>query len=442
MPSSVNDLLAALERGQQTTRDLRDTLQVSQPTVWRLLDQAGDQVVRIGRGRATRYALARRAFGAGARIPLYAVAGNGVISEIAILRPLGADGGYYLQGEDRPWWLLGETGTGVFDALPYFMEDARPQGFLGRHLAVHLARSEDLLPDPRRWNDEQLGTYLVEHGDDLPGNLLFGRRAMHAYRSAAPQPVQDRESDYPATMARVLGGEPAGSSAGGEQPKFTALTEHGHVIVKFSPLRDTQEGLRWADLLAAEYLAQQALAAQGIDCAKTELLAIDNRYYLEVRRFDRVGERGRQPSLSLATVEAEFVGGGEDWVSVAQRLYDQRRLDSGSLKTIIWAAAFGQWIGNTDMHLYNISVAPSDHGFTMLPLYDMTPMLFAPQRGELIDRRLTVPIRTQANVGVWRDAGQTALGFWDAVAADPRVSDGFRVLARRCSGLVRDALGH
>lgn len=66
----------------------------------------------------------------------------------------------------------------------------------------------------------------------------------------------------------------------------------------------------------------------------------------------------------------------------------------------------GQWIGNTDMHLYNLSLAPSDHGFTVLPLYDITSMLFAPAPGELVDRPLTVPSRTSVNTGVCHDAGQ------------------------------------
>ena len=48
---------------------------------------------------------------------------------------------------------------------------------------------------------------------------------------------------------------PAGSSAGGEQSKFTCHVDDDPVIVKFSPLRATPFGERWYDLLQLEHLA-------------------------------------------------------------------------------------------------------------------------------------------------------------------------------------------
>ncbi len=438
-PALLNDLLNQLAGGPTTAGELGARLGVSQPTVSRLLAQAGNRVVRVGRGRATRYASTHTAFGVGDRIPVYTVAENGVVSQIALLRPLNG-GGYYLEGERRSWWALGEAGTGLFESLPYFLEDGRPQGFLGRHEAERLSRQGGWPADPRRWSESQVGAYWIDHGGDLPGNLLLGERALGAYRQAMPSPIKDRNAQYPAMAERVLGGEPVGSSAGGEQPKFTALTSDGHLIVKFSPRRDSLEGGRWADLLVAEHLAQRTLAQAGIPCAGTDLRVIGDRYYLEVRRFDRVGEHGRRPSLSMAAIDAEYVGLGEDWISVAERLLGQGRLDAQSRRTVIWAATFGQWIGNTDMHLHNLSLAPGADGFTLLPLYDMTAMLFAPRRGEIVDRRPGVPIRVLDNVELWEETGQAARQFWEAVATDARVSEDFRATAQGCAAEVAQAI--
>ncbi|HEB81042.1 MAG TPA: type II toxin-antitoxin system HipA family toxin YjjJ [Chromatiales bacterium] len=439
-PTPVNDLLAQLAHGPATAGDLGASLGVSQPTVSRRLAQVRDRVVRIGQGRATRYAAARAAFGAGDSIPVYTVADNGLVSEIGRLRPLG--GGYYLESGRQPWWALGESGTGWFDALPYFLEDARPQGFLGRHEANRLSRQEGYPNDPRQWSEDRVGTYLVNHGADLPGNLLFGRRALDAYQGLVHPLIRNPDSAYPELAERTLAGGPIGSSAGGEQPKFTAWARAGHVIVKFSPRRESQAGSRWADLLVAEHLAGREITKAGIPYADTALLTLGDRYYLETNRFDRAGEHGRMASFSLAAIDAEFAGLGEDWIAVAERLHAQGLLDAESHhRAVIWAATFGEWIGNTDMHLHNLSLAPGDRGFTLLPLYDMCPMGFAPRYGEIHPYHPRTPVRTLTNATIWEDAGVAAGRFWAAVATDARVSDAFRAIAQDCAAEVARVLG-
>lgn len=86
-----------------------------------------------------------------------------------------------------PWWFfcranhrhtfgaLGEHGDGLYADLPYFLFDSGPQGFLGRLVAEEMASLSGGFPaDPRRWNTDHVGRYLVSNGDDLPGNLKFG----------------------------------------------------------------------------------------------------------------------------------------------------------------------------------------------------------------------------------------------------------------------------
>lgn len=66
---------------------------------------------------------------------------------------------------------------------------------------------------------------------------------------------------------------PAGSSAGGEQPKFLAMLAGGqHVIVKFTPALGSPGGQRWADLLQAEQLASATLQEAGHPVADAQIV--------------------------------------------------------------------------------------------------------------------------------------------------------------------------
>jgi hypothetical protein len=71
--------LVALLRAQGATSAARigAALAISQPTVSRLLAAAGDTVVRIGKARATRYALGRQVGRAGNHWPLFRITAQG-----------------------------------------------------------------------------------------------------------------------------------------------------------------------------------------------------------------------------------------------------------------------------------------------------------------------------------------------------------------------------
>jgi hypothetical protein len=92
---------------------------------------------------------------------------------------------------------------------------------------------------------------------------------------------------------------------------------------------------------------------------------------------------------------------------------------------------FGGWIGNTDMHLGNISLRPVDDRFELLPIYDMLPMALAPLRGEVTQRALRPPIRSFAHEDLWLSAGLASIDFWRLLAGDGEVSDDFRALSEQ-----------
>jgi serine/threonine protein kinase HipA of HipAB toxin-antitoxin module len=242
--------------------------------------------------------------------------------------------------------------------------------------------------------------------------------------------VEDRAAEYPQLARRALGDEPVGSSAAGEQPKFAVCQQDaGHVIVKFSPAADTADARRWKDLLRAEHHALALLREHDIPAAKTDLRLCGGRVFLESRRFDRCGARGRRPALSLDAVDVEFVGEGRSWTRVANKLRQRGLLDASSFEQIAWSQLFGAWIGNTDMHLGNISLSPTRDGFRLLPLYDMVPMAFAPVRGELLEIELEPPIRTALNEAFWAPAGDAATAYWHRLAEDAQLSDELRATA-------------
>jgi hypothetical protein len=339
-------------------------------------------------------------------------------------------------------WLLGEEGNGEFPGLPYFLHDLRPQGFLGRRIANFLAGQEGVYSgNPENWSDDQVLRYLHHHGAELPGNLIVGDDALNAFLAGKWTPVLDRGETYPVSATRVLADGDFGSSAGGEQPKFTAYTEDsGHVIVKFSPAGDTPEAVRWRDLLIAEYHALAVLAGLGLPVAGCELYRFGDRVFLESRRFDRIGPRGRRPAVSLAAVDAEFMGDGEHWIRSARGLYGAGLVTQNTLDQIRLAHTFGLWIANSDMHLGNLTLVPEGNVFRLHPVYDMVPMRLAPQRGELVNVELAPPLRNADNFDLWEQAGTHAVQFWQRLSDDERVSESMRKLAAehatRCQAVI------
>ena len=91
---------------------------------------------------------------------------------------------------------------------------------------------------------------LIAHGEDVVGNLLLGDVARERFINA-PLPVPVDRSQYPTLAEAAERGDVPGSSAGGEQPKFTAFAGH-HVIVKFTAADAGPVARRWRDLLVRQ----------------------------------------------------------------------------------------------------------------------------------------------------------------------------------------------
>lgn len=290
----------------------------------------------------------------------------------------------------------------------------RPQGYLGRAYASRYSSELGLPANPDNWADSDVIRALLAHGHDAVGNLLIGEQARNHFVEM-PLPVAvDRATAYPSLALAVSSGEAPGSSAGGEQPKFCTYTERGHVIVKFTAADDNPISERWRDLLLAEHFA---LSVLGVE---TEVFDFAGQRFLEIPRFDRIGQLGRKALFSLRALEAEFVGRArEAWPVLVNELVKQGCVhpDAAAGTARLWA--FGMLIGNTDMHHGNLSFI-SAHGrpYHLAPAYDILPMGFAPKSGgEMVNTLRPATLLDAIDGETWREALELSERFF-ALASD------------------------
>lgn len=421
---------ALLAKGPVQPRQLIDLIGISQPTLSRAMAGMGAEIVRIGAARSIQYALrdAPRGF---TEVPVYRVTAEGQLCRLGVLIPVRQNGFVMLQ----------DDGTTLHsDGLPWWAQDMRPAGFLGRAFAISFAAKLSLPADINAWSDAHVLRALIHHGDDLVGNLLLGDIAReHFIQAPLPAPIAD--ADYPALAGAVERGEVAGSSAGGEQLKFVAYNGR-HVLVKFTAQTDNTVTGRWRDLLLAEHLASRVLTNAGLPAAESRIVDIGLRRFLEVARFDRVGPLGRRAVHSLTALEAEFVGDAvSPWPVLAARLATCGVVtaEAAELATILYA--FGVLIGNTDMHNGNLSFV-SDHGrpYEIAPAYDMLPMAFRPGNGGNLPDSLN-PANLQACVtpATWRQALALAETYLARMREDGRFTEGWMLCMAALVRHIEDA---
>ena len=157
-------------RGVLTAKELAAALNASQPTVSRMLARfKGGKIHRLGSGRSTRYALSRNIPALGSDWPIYEIDSAGQPHPAGHIYCLHARQWYLKQ--DNPWESLrwNEFTDGLYPDLPWFLDDLRPQGFLGRSFARTHAKLMGLTEDPRLWHADDIITALLRYGQDLQG---------------------------------------------------------------------------------------------------------------------------------------------------------------------------------------------------------------------------------------------------------------------------------
>lgn len=442
--ATLADLLALLREGNPVPAGvLTEQLGISRPVLARLISEAGNQVLRIGNARATSYVA--RATSPPNAWPLFRMRADTTLDELGTLHALRGDRFHFQPTGERPNLMRPvEATSGHFPGLPWFLDDLRPQGFLGRTLAHRTSRQLGVPEDLTRWQTSHILTAII-HGGTGIGDLLLGQPATDRALAEPDAPIDavpaaQRPQRYPAWAQEALAGEEIGSSPGGEQPKFTATVETGHgryaALVKFAPHDEGQASRRWAELLACEHLALNCLREAGFNAAESELIETDGHTFLEVRRFDRSADTlGRRGFVSLLALDAAFIGEGpRDWGVAGEQLLAQRWIERGTADDMARLHWFGLLIGNSDMHLGNLGFHLVDAGpLPLCPAYDMLPMYLAPSRTGVVRPASPLQLNAPARSGqlphiAW--AAGAALRFWRNVADSERIaSPGLKQLA-------------
>lgn len=423
MAREPNDLLTLLRRsGPMAGGDLARALGISPATLSRTYARYQHQVCRMGKTRGVKYALRRQVRGLTAPIPVYTIDTKGRGEQLGELDPL---------GNGQHWFepARAEQGLGIlYEGLPPYCVDMAPQGFLGRGFMAQHPELE--LPERLSdWTDDHRLIAIARHGDDCVGNLVVGRESMDLF--LASQPPAGKPSYMKLANAATAG--TAGSSAGGEQPKFAAYNGQHHVIVKFTPGDGSPADERWRDLLICEAVAAKYVwSGTGLqtDC---QWLDEGNRRFLESVRFDRLGARGRRGVLSLAAVADEWLGTRDNWIEATRRMLNAEMISKDTARRIFWLEAFGRLIGNNDRHFGNITFFCDETlaipSLELAPAYDMLPMRYAPTTAGVPVLAPEIPQQTADLLDVWTYAVREARSFWEDIEGTAEVSAKFREFA-------------
>lgn len=393
----------------------------------RILSALEDDLVVIGAGKRTQYAVAQPIGSHPAQQPIWLVGEDGLASRIGTLSFL-SKSQIYIESEGVSEIYTPKRGQ----PLPWLLSGLRAQGFLGRILATNLGDYGVPL-NPEFW-DPHAVLLAALHTHDAPGAIRLGSIAHTLDNRVVPMTAPGLALDeLSLDVAKTL---PIGSSAGGEQPKFPIRGDDGFLyLVKFSPPRGTPFGDRWSDLLCAEALSSDILTSHGYSAAPSWTIQTERRTYLLSKRFDRNGHDGRKHVVAIGEVHAAFVKGPyANWASTCDALVKQKRLSAADADLAESMLQFGRLIGNTDMHWGNAGLFVEGETlaqlfagtFNLAPVYDMLPMRWRPdpmlgeQKYEAFDVDFSL-----ANESIREAAAE----FWQSAAESVQFSRGFRTLA-------------
>lgn len=439
-------------QGRLAAADLLAALEVSRPTLARAV-AADPSIVRLGKARATQYAL-RHEFRGESQWPLYRMTPDARVQPIGTLIALDRGEFALASLQDLPVLMHPPFERGIYPDVPWFLDDLRPNGFLGRTYAHRVAQELRVPADLKTWNAGHIIAALLHGGSTQSGDLILGdvamERALRELRDPSDAVAKsDRVRRYPEFAADVMRGEPPGSSPGGEQAKFTATVIDGQavhaVIVKFSAGDDSPGARRWGTLLRCEALAARVLGSHGIAVAEANLLEVSGQVFLESRRFDRTVGLGRRGFISLAAIAAAFYGEASlAWWRIADLLERDGWLDADNALALRRVSWFGALIDNADMHLGNFGLMLSDTlPLKVAPVYDMLPMRLRPStQGTVVARDYQVPVPVAGQHEHWRWAATPALEFWQRVQAVEEIEPEVRAFAQQAEREIQQLARH
>ena len=203
----------------------------------------------------------------------------------------------------------------------------------------------------------------------------------------------------------------SGSSLGGARPKANIAHAGSTWIAKFARADDTVDvpRMEWACLA----LARQA----GIDVPDHELVDVNGRAVLLVRRFDRIDDaplhylslHALLSAASLAPRDFTAPDGICTYGGLSALCRQIGVADAG--KTLFQRMAMNIALGNTDDHLRNHGLLRDDQGWRLAPAFDLTALGGTQQAiGVGTDERLATRINAMSDLprfGLGREEAQS-----------------------------------
>ncbi len=167
--------------------ELLAALGVSRATLMRAVRAAGPAVLTIGQARRTAYAARRLLRGSDTPLPVFQIDERGGSEEVGRLSLAYPHGSVFKFNAEPSWPLDDSMRDGWFDGLPYFLQDLRPDGFLGRQFASVHAQLLQLSDDPRSWSDDDALYAISLLGADQSGNFIVGESAYRLWLDQVQQ---------------------------------------------------------------------------------------------------------------------------------------------------------------------------------------------------------------------------------------------------------------
>ena len=462
-------LLPLLRSGAQGAPALCEKLGTSTPTLIQATKQYPNEIKVFGKTKGRRYALVQALRNGETELPVYRVDEAGHATLMAHLWVLAADEYGWKAGSGslanqqnnlkNNYEISGiqAAEATLLTGLPYGLADCRPQGYLGR--AWSRAMREFGLPDDERtWTDHDVLFALSLRGDDLPGNLIVGKQAaarltQHHQRIRAQWITPSARLQAYAVQAQAASQHEhaAGSSVGGEQPKFLAQlapttdVPARSVLVKFTSELNNPIALRWADLLRAEHHALETLQLAGYAAARSELFADATRVYLECERFDRIWNEAEQQFGRRGVLSLRAFTDGEglahlSWLEAVKRLVLTKMFDPSTIPLTALLTEFSILIGNGDRHHGNLALDTNGPApWSLAPAYDVLPMNYAPRSsGEMRNTPLIFETPSAESLPYRVQALPLAQSFWQLIEEDAQISPSFRQLAKENGAVVSE----
>ena len=166
---SIEKITRILQQGSVGASELKMLLGVSQPTLSRWVKRVPN-LVRVGETYHSKYALQTEAPGVGTEQGVYVVTEEGILKPAGVIKFLKANQS-----------ALTPTGT-VYDGYYPPLYDMMPNGYMGGAFVHRYGRALEFPKELSDWTEAQKLIAITRRGEDLIGNLVFGRESAERWQ--------------------------------------------------------------------------------------------------------------------------------------------------------------------------------------------------------------------------------------------------------------------